>query len=425
MITISNLNKVFRTSRGDVHALVDASISIGDDEFFVLLGPSGSGKTTLLRCVAGLETPDSGDITIADLEAFSSERRLNLPANERSLGMVFQSYAIWPHMTVGQNVALPLTHGIRKLNRADVKSRVTEVLHSVQLDGLEERPAPLLSGGQQQRVALARALAVDPAALLMDEPLSNLDARLREEVRFQIREVAKRAGVPVLYVTHDQAEAMAVADRIGVMDQGRILQVDAPTEIYAQPANATVAGFLGSMNWFTGQVSEKGKVESPIGSIVTPHAVATGPAHIGVRPENIQIGGPGPDGRTPMVRGSPRHRSSATTASTRSASGLNRSWLVLREQLPTTSQAMRSRCISPMTWYWYFLSNKARPIPHGSRERRRTTIAAGSVGEKAPQKPAEADIEGSTSAHVPAIEEPGLLRIAMLEQQVHILDGEY
>ena len=259
MITISNLNKVFRTSRGDVHALVDASISIGDDEFSVLLGPSGSGKTTLLRCVAGLETPDSGDITIADLEAFSSERHLNLPANERSLGMVFQSYAIWPHMTVGQNVALPLTHGIPKLNHADVKSRVTEVLHSVQLDGLEERPAPLLSGGQQQRVALARALAVDPAALLMDEPLSNLDARLREEVRFQIREVAKRAGVSVLYVTHDQAEAMAVADRIGVMDQGRILQVDAPTEIYAQPANATVAGFLGSMNWFTGEGQREGQ----------------------------------------------------------------------------------------------------------------------------------------------------------------------
>jgi iron(III) transport system ATP-binding protein len=280
---------VFSTSRGDVVALDDANVEVGDEEFFVLLGPSGSGKTTLLRCVAGLENPDSGFIGIGSKEVFDGASKLNLPAEQRGLGMVFQSYAIWPHMTVAQNVALPLTHGAHRMGRSEAKERVQRALHAVQLDGLDDRPAPLLSGGQQQRVALARALAVDPSALLMDEPLSNLDARLREEVRFEIREVAKRVGVPVLYVTHDQAEAMALADRIGVMDQGNILQIDSPTAIYDKPANSTVASFLGSMNWIEGEVKEKGRIETALGNIVAPRAVQNGKVHVGIRPENLQF----------------------------------------------------------------------------------------------------------------------------------------
>jgi iron(III) transport system ATP-binding protein len=289
VITVRGIRKVFSTSRGDVVALDDANVEVGDEEFFVLLGPSGSGKTTLLRCVAGLENPDSGFIGIGSKEVFDGASKLNLPAEQRGLGMVFQSYAIWPHMTVAQNVALPLTHGAHRLGRSEAKERVQRALHAVQLDGLEDRPAPLLSGGQQQRVALARALAVDPSALLMDEPLSNLDARLREEVRFEIREVAKRVGVPVLYVTHDQAEAMALADRIGVMDQGNILQIDSPTAIYDNPANSTVASFLGSMNWIDGVVKGKGKIETALGDIISARATENGKVHVGIRPENLQF----------------------------------------------------------------------------------------------------------------------------------------
>ena len=256
MITVQHVRKVFSTSRGDVVALNDANVEVGDDEFFVLLGPSGSGKTTLLRCVAGLENPDSGSIDIGTKQVFASASKVNIPAERRGLGMVFQSYAIWPHMTVAQNVALPLTHGTHRLGRSEVRERVQRALHAVRLDGLDDRPAPLLSGGQQQRVALARALAVDPTALLMDEPLSNLDARLREEVRFEIREVAKRVGVSVLYVN---------------------------------PANSTVASFLGSMNWIDGEVKEKGKVETPLGDVITARATQTGKVHVGIRPENVQF----------------------------------------------------------------------------------------------------------------------------------------
>ena len=289
MITVQHVRKVFSTSRGDVVALNDANVEVGDDEFFVLLGPSGSGKTTLLRCVAGLENPDSGSIDIGTKQVFASASKVNIPAERRGLGMVFQSYAIWPHMTVAQNVALPLTHGTHRLGRSEVRERVQRALHAVRLDGLDDRPAPLLSGGQQQRVALARALAVDPTALLMDEPLSNLDARLREEVRFEIREVAKRVGVSVLYVTHDQGEAMALADRVGIMDQGNVLQVDTPAVIYENPANSTVASFLGSMNWIDGEVKEKGKVETPLGDVITARATQTGKVHVGIRPENVQF----------------------------------------------------------------------------------------------------------------------------------------
>ena len=202
-------------------------IEVAEQEFFVLLGLSGSGKTTLLRCVAGLERPDGGEIAIGNTLVSSAARNFFLGPEERGLGMVFQSYAVWPHMTVYQNVAFPLVNGPRKYSTHDVKKRVLNALELVQLGGLADRPAPFLSGGQQQRVALARALAVEPKVLLMDEPLSNLDARLREEVRDEIKNLSRKFGIAVLYVTHDQVEAMALADRVAVMSKGKVLAMRA------------------------------------------------------------------------------------------------------------------------------------------------------------------------------------------------------
>ncbi|HSQ12607.1 MAG TPA: ABC transporter ATP-binding protein, partial [Candidatus Deferrimicrobium sp.] len=214
--------------------------------FFVLLGPSGSGKTTLLRSVAGLEKPDSGEISLDDKMVFSSSRRISEPPEARGIGMVFQSYAIWPHLTVAENIGLVLTHGRSRLSKSEAQNRIRHALSLVQLDDFENRPARLLSGGQQQRVALARALAVNPALLLMDEPLSNLDARLREEVRTNIKKLATRLGITALYVTHDQVEAMVLADRIAVMAHGEILQIGNPFELYRAPANSQIAEFCGS-----------------------------------------------------------------------------------------------------------------------------------------------------------------------------------
>jgi iron(III) transport system ATP-binding protein len=289
MIKISGISKKFRSNDREVVAIDNANITVDDNEIVVLLGPSGSGKTTLLRCVAGLETANEGKISIGGQLVFDSEHSLNVPAERRGLGMVFQSYAIWPHLTVAQNVALPLTHGRAAIPKSAVKARVADALQAVQLSGLENRPAPYLSGGQQQRVALARALAVEPQALLMDEPLSNLDARLREEVRVEIRDIVKKSGVPVLYVTHDQTEAMDLADRVAVMDKGRILQIDTPEAIYDRPGNSTVASFLGSMNWIGGRVIDKSRVETPIGVVVVVQAAAGSRVQLGVRPERILL----------------------------------------------------------------------------------------------------------------------------------------
>jgi iron(III) transport system ATP-binding protein len=289
MIGISGISKKFRSNDREVIAIENANLTIEDNEIVVLLGPSGSGKTTLLRCVAGLETANEGKISIGGQPVFDSGRALNIPAERRGLGMVFQSYAIWPHLTVAQNVALPLTHGRAAIPKAAVSARVADALQAVQLSGLENRPAPYLSGGQQQRVALARALAVEPQALLMDEPLSNLDARLREEVRVEIRDIVKKSGVPVLYVTHDQTEAMDLADRVAVMDKGRILQIDTPEAIYDRPANSTVASFLGSMNWIAGTVIDKSRIETPIGILAVSQAAAGPQVQLGIRPERIAL----------------------------------------------------------------------------------------------------------------------------------------
>ncbi|HSF59587.1 MAG TPA: ABC transporter ATP-binding protein, partial [Candidatus Binatia bacterium] len=225
MISIQGLIKEFAVSSGKVAAIKDLSLEVVEGEFFVIVGASGSGKTTLLRCVAGLETPNGGEVRIAGHVVSSDNPPTWVPPQQRKLGMVFQSYAVWPHLTVYQNVALPLAEGTQRIARREVSSRVHEALRLVQLEDFAERSATLLSGGQQQRVALARAIAVNPKILLMDEPLSNLDARLREEVRGKIRELAKQLGSTVLYVTHDQIEAMAIADKIALMQAGQLLQV--------------------------------------------------------------------------------------------------------------------------------------------------------------------------------------------------------
>ncbi|MGZ8444709.1 MAG: ABC transporter ATP-binding protein, partial [Candidatus Binatia bacterium] len=197
MISVRNLVKIYKSGTDAVHAVDGVSVDVGDQEFFVLLGLSGSGKTTLLRCVAGLERPDGGEIAISNVLVSSAERKFFVAPEGRGIGMVFQSYAVWPHMTVYDNVAFPLINGPLKLSRADIKKRVLNALELVQLGALADRPAPFLGGGQQQRVALARALAVEPKVLLMDEPLSNLDARLREEVRDEIKNLSKKFGIAV------------------------------------------------------------------------------------------------------------------------------------------------------------------------------------------------------------------------------------
>jgi iron(III) transport system ATP-binding protein len=290
VIDIHSLRKTFATGGDSVQAIDGIDLHVEEKEFFVLLGLSGSGKTTLLRCVAGLEKPEAGDVLLGQQIVSSAARRIFVPPEDRGLGMVFQSYAVWPHMTVFDNVAFPLTAGKRKLPRSKLHDRVMGALDMVQLKALADRPVPFLSGGQQQRVALARALAGEPKVLLMDEPLSNLDARLREEVRDEIRSLAKKLGITVLYVTHDQVEAMALADRIAVMRAGKILQIGAPEELYESPSNRSVGSFLGSMNEFEGIVQTENSVAIQLGTVQctipsgTPKEVV-----VAIRPEDVQF----------------------------------------------------------------------------------------------------------------------------------------
>jgi iron(III) transport system ATP-binding protein len=290
MISIRRLCKEFTVSDGKVAALKSLDWEVAEGDFFVIVGASGSGKTTLLRCVAGLETPDSGEIRIAGRAVFSDRPPTWIPPQERNFGMVFQSYAVWPHLTVFQNVALPLREGAQKIPRNEVNGRVREALRMVQLDEQADRSATLLSGGQQQRVALARAIAVNPRVLLMDEPLSNLDARLREDVRGKIRELAKQLGATVLYVTHDQIEAMAMADKIALMSFGKLLQFGEPMELYRHPSCCEVANFFGSVNWLSGTLIASRLVETNIGRFEVSVCGDPGPrVLVGFRPECLQI----------------------------------------------------------------------------------------------------------------------------------------
>jgi iron(III) transport system ATP-binding protein len=292
MISIRGLQKSFRAQEGRVNALKNIDLEVGEGEFCVLLGPSGCGKTTTLRCVAGLERPDAGDIEIAGRLVNSCSRKLHVPTEKRDIGMVFQSYAIWPHMNVFQNVAFPLTQGQKRFQRSLVAEKVRNALKRVQLDGLEDRPATDLSGGQQQRVAMARAMVTEPKILLMDEPLSNLDARLREQMRVELKKITSSIGVTTLYVTHDQAEALSLGDKVCVMNAGEILQIARPHDVYARPVSLFVAQFVGEMNFVNGKVSGPGEVESPLGKVKVslPNGVQLGAqVTLAIRPEHVGL----------------------------------------------------------------------------------------------------------------------------------------
>jgi iron(III) transport system ATP-binding protein len=290
MLSVRGLSRCFPTQGGVITALEAVSFEVEGGELFVLVGDSGSGKTTLLRCIAGLEVPDRGEVRIGGQVMSSTAPPAWVPPQRRQLGMVFQSYAVWPHLSVFDNVALPLREGAQRIERRDVDRRIREALELVELESLAHRPSTLLSGGQQQRVALARAIAVNPRMLLMDEPLSNLDARLREDVRVRIRTLAKQLGSTVVYVTHDQVEAMAIADRIGLLRAGELIQVGTPVELYRHPCQPEVAEFFGQVNWLNGVAAGDGAVQTPLGMLQVPahDATASGqPVRLGIRPECV------------------------------------------------------------------------------------------------------------------------------------------
>ena len=283
-----------------VPAVDDLSIDVNQGEIVTLLGPSGCGKSTTLRMVAGLEVPDSGNIYFDERAVVISNENFRLPPDKRDLGMVFQSYAIWPHMTVEENVAFPLKS--KKLQKDEIKERVGRVLDLVGLPGLEKRPGPLLSGGQQQRVALARALVTEPHVLLLDEPFSNLDAKLREQMRIEVKLLQRRLNIAVLFVTHDQVEALSLSDNIALMNFGVIQQQGKPRMLYEEPANEFVRDFVGKTVLFRGTVKDSnpsGQVSISIegapncvvfGRGYDPDGFPSGKAvFIGVRPEDVDI----------------------------------------------------------------------------------------------------------------------------------------
>jgi iron(III) transport system ATP-binding protein len=312
MLAIDALVKTFPPGRGEqtdrVRAVDDVTFDIEDGELFTLLGPSGCGKTTTLRCVAGLETPDSGEIRVGDRLMFSSKQRVRVPANARGLGMVFQSYAIWPHMNVYKNVAFPLEVLPRRKRpgRKQLRERVERVLAVVQLDQLASRQATDLSGGQQQRLALARALVMEPPLLLLDEPLSNLDAKLRENMRFELKRLQRELGITGLYVTHDQVEALAMSNRVAVMRAGKIEQVGRPREVYEAPKSRFVADFIGTSNFIDGVVDAHDgavyRISTPDGElrVRSDAEFAVGdPVVVAARPEHLAIDAQSTNGAAP------------------------------------------------------------------------------------------------------------------------------
>jgi iron(III) transport system ATP-binding protein len=288
-IRVEHLSKSFSGTK----VLDDVSFTVKDKEFVTLLGPSGCGKTTTLMSIAGFQSPDQGRIACGDDAFFDHEGRIDLPAERRNLGIVFQSYAIWPHMTVGQNVAFPLR--IRKMSKRDIRARVAEVLALVELSAHTDRYPHQLSGGQQQRVALARAIGYSPEVLLLDEPFSNLDAKLRERARDWLKGLQHSLGLTTVFVTHDQDEALSMSDRVLVMNAGRILREGTPQEVYRQPGERFVAEFLGQCNFITGTIStgpdgDAILTTAEFGDGITVHGHHDGPtATIAVRPEDIEI----------------------------------------------------------------------------------------------------------------------------------------
>jgi spermidine/putrescine ABC transporter ATP-binding subunit len=296
-ISVHDLTKRF----GALAVVNRASFSIEEGELFTLLGPSGCGKTTLLRLIAGFYAPDEGEIR------FDGARVNEVPPNERGIGMVFQNYALWPHMTVFENAAYGLK--LRKIGRAEIAARIAAVLEKVKLSGLGDRYPGQLSGGQQQRVALARALVLNPKILLLDEPLSNLDAKVRVQVRAEIRKLQKELGITTVYVTHDQEEALTLSDRIAVFNAGKVFQIGPPKALYERPANRFVADFIGVNNLIEGAVrsaaADRLRVETPLGELATLADARFRPGDrcvVSVRPENVALGDGVADGRN-VVRG--------------------------------------------------------------------------------------------------------------------------
>ena len=284
-IHVRNLVKEF----GDQRALDDVTFDVADGELFTLLGPSGCGKSTTLMSIAGFQQPETGSIAVGGETFFDATRGLAVPAERRNLGIVFQSYAVWPHMTVFDNLAFPLK--VRKLRRQAIRMRVREVLELVEMAQYEQRYPHQLSGGQQQRVALARALVYSPSVLLLDEPFSNLDAKLRERARAWVKELQHRLGLTTIFVTHDQDEALSMSDRVAVMSAGEVQQIGTPEDVYHRPVNRFVAEFVGRVNLIEGVLADG--VVAVKGS---PHRLVVGEADgvagavtIVVRPEAVSV----------------------------------------------------------------------------------------------------------------------------------------
>jgi iron(III) transport system ATP-binding protein len=304
---------LFKTFKNTV-AVNRISLAVQQGEMLTLLGPSGCGKTTTLRCIAGLEKPEGGGIVI---DGRSMLNPAFVPPADRGIGMVFQNYAVWPHMKVYSNVAYGLK--LEKTPRAEIRARTMQVLEMVGLGGLEERYPGQLSGGQQQRVALARALVRNPKVMLLDEPLSNLDAKLREKMRFEIKSLAKRMGITSVYVTHDQAEAMVISDRIAVMQAGNVVQIDTPQQIYAEPANRFVADFIGTMNFIPAQIAAPQPGEDALGvrTAFSDRLICRRPGqamqpgdHVfaSIRPEEVDVFAEAPSGMPNLFKGTIAHK---------------------------------------------------------------------------------------------------------------------
>lgn len=313
MLKVTDLYKQFQGHEGQTVRAVDGvSFAVPEGKLFTLLGPSGCGKTTTLRCIAGLEQAHAGEIHIGNRAVFSAPRRIQVPASDRDIGMVFQSYAIWPHMNVYENVAFPLRVGRNRYSRREIQERVSAALERVHLSGYEGRDATKLSGGQQQRLALARALVREPRLLLLDEPLSNLDAKLRESMRFELKRLQRDLGITSLYVTHDQIEALALSNYIAVMRNGQIQQVGTPREIYEHPANQFVADFIGSTNFIRGELAQSAAAGDPLtvaagfGPVVCGSGRVSDPGAavlVSVRPEHTLISADRPAARDNIYRG--------------------------------------------------------------------------------------------------------------------------